>query len=500
MPKQTKYQEETLEAWIRFWRKRWSVFLKNYTTPFVYSKDNERTNLFFSINGYREGKKDRSDKNILSYNAFYFDIDLQDNPWLSKTTIQSTIMSHSNLFDLVVESRNGFHLYIMLDLSQYKKKDKDQYLWDWKERAEELENILDLKFDHNCFDTTRISRIPWSFHHKPSDLDCFSLKLLHWEKLLFPKFQTIRKINYIPITNVLEVLWIKYEWETILENWKKTNGYRINYEKNYINDFSNKWRPIWEPFSFVKSYYKLQETNQIWDIAEQNSIIKTYRFFKEKFGIIGEKDWSNKIVIKEYIEKFLVESNLSGKELQLILSLMFFYQMQQDWGFVYWKNMEIEANYFLKTCNLNFNVTYLKTIISSIKNMSLQIKFEKKFHNFLDIDILKKDGKCQLKYTILPNRDGIKNSRELFITHYISTKALQIPTNWSMMKFYLHLGHNLLHIKKVHQIEEKKNDICKIFHEHNFTRVKSKIQKISQITQDFELINISWKVVSFKKK
>lgn len=500
IPKQTKDQENILEAWIRFWRRRGSIFLKNYTTPFTYPKDTERTNLFFSVNWYREGKTNRSDKNILCYNAFYFDIDLKDNNWIKKTTIQDVLMGHSSLFDFIVESRNGFHLYILLDLSQYKTIDKDKYLSDWREKAEELENILDLKFDHNCFDTTRISRVPWSFHNKPDDSDYFPLKLLYWEKLLFPKYQIIRKINSIPITNVLDVLWIQYDWEIILENWAKTNGYKINHEKNYVNDFSNKWRPTWEPFSFVKGYYKLQEDQQPWNMAEQNAIIKTYRFFKEKFGIIWEKDWANKIVIKEHIEKFLVESNLSWKELQLILSIMYFYQKQQDWGFVYWKTIEIEASYFLKTCNLDFNVTYLKSIISDLTQENLQIKFWKKNYTFLSIHLSKKDWKYQLKYIIIPNREDIKKSRELFITHYISVKALQIPTNWCMMRFYIRLWHNMLHRKKIHELEAKKEDICKIFNEHNFTRVKNKIQKIIQITQDFEIEKFSWKIVCFKKK
>ncbi len=168
-PRITKKSQQLIEWWINFWQKKWSLFLEDYTLPFSLDISNSRTNLFFTINWYKPLSKNRKEKNVSRFNCFYFDIDQKDNPDVSKIFLQLKILSYSVFFDFIVESRNGYHLYILLPEGKYTSK--EEYLRDWKQKAEELENIMDIFFDKNIFDITRMSRIPWSFHQKAGDTD-----------------------------------------------------------------------------------------------------------------------------------------------------------------------------------------------------------------------------------------------------------------------------------------------------------------------------------------
>jgi hypothetical protein len=113
---------------------------------------------FFTINGYKPLSKNRKENNVEKFNCFYFDIDLKDNPDISKILLQVKILSYSYFFHFIVESRNGYHLYILLPDGKYSLK--EEYLMEWKKKSDELESIMDIHFDQNIFDVTRISRIP----------------------------------------------------------------------------------------------------------------------------------------------------------------------------------------------------------------------------------------------------------------------------------------------------------------------------------------------------
>ena len=233
--KTTQVSEAVVQGWFHFWEKRWSLFLEWYTTPFHLNISNCRTNLFFSINWYKISTKNRKENNISQFNSFFFDIDLKDNPNISKTFLQVKILEYCDFFDFIIESRNWYHLYILLPDWKYTINDKGEYLRDWKQKADELENIMDIFFDKKCFDTTRISRIPWSLHKKEWDTDYFAVKLIKWQELLFPKYEKIKQINTIPINQILDVLNIEYRWTVIYQDWLPTSWYRINIEDNYIN-------------------------------------------------------------------------------------------------------------------------------------------------------------------------------------------------------------------------------------------------------------------------
>ena len=84
----------------------------------------------------------------------------------------------------------------------------------------------------------------------------------------------VEDINKISIEEVLDKLWIEYKrrWYVLVlyEDWKYTDRWRGNIEKNIITDFSWKWRAQGNPFSFVRQYYNLNNE-------------ETFEWFKQNF-------------------------------------------------------------------------------------------------------------------------------------------------------------------------------------------------------------------------
>lgn len=90
---------------------------------------------------------------------FYFDIDMKENPDETKATVLDELRNLWGVFDFVVETKNGFHLYILVPQGTYAPEDGDVFKKDWKLKREWLSNATGLKFDE-VFDLARISRIP----------------------------------------------------------------------------------------------------------------------------------------------------------------------------------------------------------------------------------------------------------------------------------------------------------------------------------------------------
>jgi hypothetical protein len=55
----------------------------------------------------------------------------------------------------------------------------------------------------------------------------------------------------------------------------------------------------------------------------------TYNFFKEHFGITGSIERSKKIIVKEYIEKFICEE-FAGSEQYVLYALIAYYQIKNQ--------------------------------------------------------------------------------------------------------------------------------------------------------------------------
>lgn len=261
MSKPKKANIPLILKWVRFWNKRSSLVVKDkkYIVNNIYEVENYE-NLFFTTNWYIKNTKERVEKYISNVNCFFFDVDLKDNPHLIKEEIYEKVISFENDFDFIIESKNGYHFYIIfenwkylnsnwsIDFVEYKKK--------WQEDREFYEIKMQLNIDKNATNTTQLARIPWSIHHKMEEWqDPFLIKIIKWENLL--EDNTIDLINKIPIWEVIEKFWIEYDKNDNClhdKNWK-TNGRKLSKNGNFVNDFTNKSRPIWGPYNFIFQHY-----------------------------------------------------------------------------------------------------------------------------------------------------------------------------------------------------------------------------------------------------
>ena len=481
-PTITKKSEQLIQWWINFWQKRWSLFLEDYTTPFHPDISNSRTNLFFTINGYKPLSKNRKENNVEKFNCFYFDIDQKDNPDISKILLQVKILSYSAFFDFIVESRNGYHLYILLPEGKYSSK--EEYLRDWKQKSEELESIMDIQFDKNIFDVTRISRIPWSLHQKAGDIDYFSLKLIKWENILFPQYEKLNKINTISITEVLNTIWIKYSGNTIhTKDWIPTSWYKINLEDNYIIDFSHS-RPEWEPFAFVKWYFTQKIMKESGKKDEWLVLWLTYNFFRDYFWVIGSIESYKKIIVKEHIEKFISEE-FESKEQYIIYAIMGYYQKKNSWGLVLWRKIQIDIAAMIQSLSLTMDTKDVGELLTQIIQ---QWKTILDSYIFLSGSVMKENKKYIFEGIILPEWNLIRNRREFFISHYIPFSIFQISHKNSDLSFYLLLCRLLLNQKNKQELVFKKDFLAKsLLQDYNFSRIFKRLQKIQETTQSFQI-------------
>lgn len=482
-PRITKKSEQIFQWWMNFWQKKGSLFLEDYTLPFISAVSNNRTNIFFSINWYKPLSKNRKEQNIESFNCFYFDIDQKDNPDISKILLQVKILSYSAFFDFIVESRNGYHLYMLLPEGKYTSK--EEYLVDWKQKAEELESIMDICLDKNVFDTTRISRVPWSFHQKVGDTDYFTLKLMKWEEILFPQYEKLNQINTIPITEVLDVLGVEYRGNTIYDSeWLPTSGYKINLDENYIIDFSHS-RPEGEPFAFVKGYFTQKIMKDSGKKDEWLAMWMTYNFFRDHFWIIGGIESSKKIIIKAYIEKYIYEEH-DSREQYIIYAIMAYYQKTYSGGIIFWRELNINVAAMIQNLWLSMSVKDVVAVIGDI------IKKQKTVLSSENIFFTGKTYKTQKKWffegIILPDWNKIRNRREFYITHYIPFSIFQLNYKNSDFSFYLFLSIALLNQKNLPDLAISKSFVAQwLLQDNNFSRVFRRIQNIREIMKNFHL-------------
>lgn len=84
----------------------------------------------------------------------------------------------------------------------------------------------------------------------------------------------IEQIKAIPFQAVFESFWIQtYNVGSntlgIIYEWQKTDGYRLNTAKNFVNDFSGKERPRWDVISFLKQILN-QDFSEVLEYCKSN--------------------------------------------------------------------------------------------------------------------------------------------------------------------------------------------------------------------------------------
>lgn len=501
-----KWLSDLSRKWIKFWNKKWSVIVKDYTDTIyrdIYSIE-DTTNLFMSINWYKHNAKDRTTKNINQINAFFLDIDLDQNEWESKESIYNSIMEYKEDFDFIVESYAGYHCYILIDWNKYKDDewniDFESYKKDWKETREYYNKIMELRWDLGAIKTSQVWRLVSSFHQKKETQKKFKIKLLKWESLL--KESVIEQINKIPITKVLDKLWIKYNSETLkLYHENEETTWRSIYVKwNSITNFStHKVRNQGWCFAFVYNYYK--QKNGSLDI-KWNSI-NTYKFFEDNFWIQSKNDiWEN-IRLNKLISINLLKNWYSEEQLKYYLYLQYYATNKR---LIDWETSDRVDISELKEFIWNNDLKY-STIIKNLEELNekstITITSREKciIKNMKLIDIqFKKEWLTKINFSILPNINQISHkiqSKKYF--HYFNKNILKLASNNNkLIELYLYLHKELILKKKktvllknetINNFKINKNPSLRNKILNNFCNTLNDFQVLKKWKEWFEFIN-----------
>lgn len=498
----------------------------------------EKTNLFFSINGFNRNRKA---KNLKSLNCFYFDLDYKDNPNI-KDNMESIIEKIRDSFDMIVKSRNGYHFYNLLPEWKYKIDEKDKYIKDRKEKWKHLEHIFWINFDPKVYDVSRISRIWYSYHQK-NDKDLFMIEIIKWKELISPLYERQKLINLVPIRDVVKIA-IQEELITDVKiinwdfyrNWKLSDWLKIDEATNYIKDFStekknevkitekienenNEWlnktededekeneekieyilEYTWIPYTLIKRIYidKLLSEWKSFKTAEAEAKGLTYSFFAKHFWILSESWIKKNIIIPKGIENILYKSNLSSLELKYFLWLMNFTQGTRNSINYLWVNKKVSLYDFSDFNWFDRNVSKIK------KNLETLLQNQKinESYPLLKWEIIKENKEYYINYVITPNYlkldKTIKNT--YYYNHYINKKILDIPTNWNYLNFIYRIYFNLINLNCVKSYTLSIDEVIKDIWDSNIQRIKKKLIDLSEKLDNVFSFKIKWKELIFVK-
>lgn len=242
MEKQINHAE-VFRNWVTFFEKRGSIFFNGFTEPvdpamLKTAKKTKRINSHFTVCGFPKGSRK---KGYLAnrFHTFFFDVDLKRNPGKTKRSMEIAIRNIGGMFDFIVETRNGFHLYVLASEGKYLSSQSERYLQDRNDLGNRISISTGLVLD-DVFDLSRIAKIPGCRHRKDGDVAPFQVKLLKGADVLaYNGHKRMSLINSVPIVSVLEKLGFAVSGDGIFQNGQLTSGWKINAEENYVNDFSH---------------------------------------------------------------------------------------------------------------------------------------------------------------------------------------------------------------------------------------------------------------------
>lgn len=464
---------------------------------FKTSKGRKRTNSHFTICGFPK-KARKSALNASSFHTFFFDVDMKQNENCSKHFIQTAIREIWGMFDFVVETRNGYHLYILRPEGKYLPSQAERFIADWKERKRKIELSTGLQLDNVC-DLSRIAKIPGCWHKKDGDTTEFQIKLLKGANLLgYNGEKQIRLINAIPIGLVLEKLGVRTSGDGIYWNGELSSGWKVNPVRNYVNDFSHHGeRPIGGPFVFALRRFRnrilIKEPGIEESKLKSKAKSETYAFFADHFGIMPVKAKDRKIPIPIPIEKLLSDPKMPGKDAKLALGFFKAANRKFENASRYGKMAEMTFSEFVDACSMAERPDELATYLEGYEK-----RIPKLYGNpIIRFQTEKRSGEWRISFSVLPDSAfgrGL-NKESAYGQHYVNSAVMLLPTNGVSIRFYLFLCSRLISPSSKIDLELRKTEILRFFGNANFRRNKRAIRKIADTTKDFRFKSVKYGIV-----
>jgi len=222
-----------------------------------------------------------------------------------------------------------------------------------------------------------------------------------------------RTINQEPIENILNILearWeLRIEWNKISLDWHFSTKYRFDRSKNRVWAF-NIEMPSWLPFNFIKSFY-------FSNLTEEDSIIETYKWFKDYYWIHDEFNGQfkmNEKYLKE-IEKVAKENRIKQEREEKARLLR---------RSTFWVKFEKLKNFYSSWIIEYFENRWIsnKTLLKNDAKTWIIFHNWKKYHNRLFLPSKVNDEIVGIKM-----RDIYAKQKEF--------KSMNMPDSWSWLLY-----------------------------------------------------------------
>lgn len=144
---------------------------------------------YFSVNGFKNNSKEKKD--LVCINALHLDLDRIDGQKLTKEDVLSTFFDAGAAPSILVETKNGYHGYWLLE-TPHKVTDKTRQ--EITDAVEGMNYTIAKKIgaDPSTADVSRVLRIPGSMHRKDIN-DQFEIRIVHETDVRYTS-QDLRKI------------------------------------------------------------------------------------------------------------------------------------------------------------------------------------------------------------------------------------------------------------------------------------------------------------------
>jgi putative DNA primase/helicase len=221
----------------------------NARSPHSLKEQNDELNIqgydsYFTVNGFKNAPNAQKE-NCSSINAFFVDIDGRKNV---EELEQIKLILHPTF---IVETKNGYHIYWLLDEPIYKEEVSTEEWLEAVTRWERIEEslVVNLKADSVVKDLTRILRVPNTYYWKKSGdaykqgiKEVFKIKGIYRNEAMTYTMQQVEEV-FPPVVRTLSF--------ANTPTGERTAKFRDAERKDFFNRVNNEY-PLVERESFIR--------------------------------------------------------------------------------------------------------------------------------------------------------------------------------------------------------------------------------------------------------
>jgi len=486
-----------------------------------YKSDMIEENIYYVVNDfviYNNNYENRKKEALQTAKCFYCDIDFknENNQHLNDEELQQKkSVVYKRLINLtlkpsaIVESRNGFHIYYILNEKSYintvyssyqaKKLLFESDLNRWQDVEKQILNYMYVNVsdcvDFAVSDVNRVLRVPLSIHHK-TDSNKF-----------------VVKVRYLNRTYSFEEIEKAFQNDYDISKTKKCPLYTANTITKNMSDLSSVLEELdYHYFDYVEKLDVEMSMNDFVEFVKQYDIRKVFDIdteLEKAFCSVFREDKNASCTIYMYENKYYYKDFSEENYYCNIIDLVMKYA-KVDFK---------EAVYFLAKI---FNVTIVSNSIEEIKlddefSMNQIAKLEKVASNNKKLKFLQKSLDMYKVILKIRKRNLMQNDSEKFecaktylmkllnkddkyVKRYMYVlEALQLITRVYNSNSKAKKFNNTINSYVVNEIDELKleeyaielKSVCSNIRDINYSHVEKVLCKFNHYNNDFATMKIS---------